>query len=47
MGYQYVSKTFQPCHCQNLEDPKIFFKKPQDLAKSLAVSADSKLNYDD
>ena len=38
-----LMQTFQPCHCQNLEDPKKFPKKPGDLAKNLEISEGEKL----
>ena len=40
-----ILQTFQPCHCQNLEDQKKFPKKPGDLVKKLGISADGKLRW--
>ena len=41
--YYCIEQTFQPCHCQNLEDTKRFPTKPGDLAKNLKISMDGKL----
>ena len=42
--YYCIEQTFhQPCHCQNLEDPKRFPTKPGDLAKNPRISMDGKL----